>query len=449
MQRQAATPIGLVRRIRDLKFGRMREVRCAEKVKHGLETMMTALVIGVVTTARSLRAVEQRTEQVAREHIDGALQGIKGRIADNTFTTLIKRLAFGDVVTRLHALIKAEHRRGNLEPVLLPFATAAVDGKNVATLRWHDLCRVFDIDPPTVNSKNVKKVRQRLGKEFPNVQFCVPKDGKPYALARVHTVTLISSNAAVCIHQRPIRGDTNEIGSMPALLKELHGVYGRTDLVTLVTTDAGNTSLRVAGLTVDLKWHYFAQIKSEHGEIHKEAERVLARRKPSTADFSYSERQKGDLVTYHVWQYDLGAEGWLDWTHARQLVRVQRTVVDAEGNETIGNRFYVSSLTAKELGPTNAATISRGHWRCEEETHWTSDAQLNEDLCRLSWSRHPNGVFVAHAVRMIGLAILAVARKLSRLGYTKQTPTWHQVAEHFLLVLCASTLDTEGFDALA
>ena len=109
----------------------------------------------------------------------------------------------------------------------------------------------------------------------------------------------------------------------------------------------------------------------------------------------------------------------------------------------------MSSLTPTQLGPTNAATISRGHWRCEEETHWTSDAQLNEDLRRLAWSRHPNGVFVAHAVRMIGLSILAVARKLSRLAYSKATPTWRQVAEHFMLVLCATTLRTEGFDALS
>jgi hypothetical protein len=446
MQRQAATPKGLVRRIRDLQFGRMREVRCLKRVKHRLETVMSALVVGVVTMASSLRAVEQRTEQVAREHLNGTLQGIKRRIADNTFTAVIKRLAFGDVVKRLHALIKAEHRRGNLEPELLPITTAAIDGKNVATLRWHDLCRVFELDGQTAS---VKKVRKLLAKQFPSVQFCVPKEGKPYALARVHTVTLTSSNAAPCIHLRPIRGHTNEIGSMPALLEELHVVYGRTRLLNLITTDAGNTSQRVASQIVGLGWSYFSQIKSEHGEIHREALRALGRRQTRTADFSYSERQKGDLVTYHVWHYDLSEVGWLDWTHARQLVRVQRTVVKPSGEQTIGNRYYVSSLSPVELPATNAATISRGHWRCEEETHWTSDTQLNEDLCRLAWSRHPNGVFVAHAVRIIGLAILAVARKLSRLGYSKQTPTWRQVAEHFLLVLCASTLETESFDALA
>ncbi|MFC1611871.1 hypothetical protein ACFL6C_12990 [Myxococcota bacterium] len=101
-----------------------------------------------------------------------------------------------------------------------------------------------------------------LKEEFPNVQLCIPEDGEPYALARVHTVTLISSQAANCIYQRPIEGRTNEIGAMPALLKALREAYGRTEIVAMLTTDAGNTSLDTATMTVEkLRWHYFSQIK--------------------------------------------------------------------------------------------------------------------------------------------------------------------------------------------
>jgi hypothetical protein len=444
MKRQAATPIGFLRRIRDLQFERMRERRCVVKVKHKLKSLMTALVAGVVTRARSLRAVEQRTDQIG--HKLGDCEGIKGRIADNTFGKLLQWLGLGDVLKRLHALIKAEHRRGNLAPTLLPFSAGAIDGKNVATLRWHDLCRVLDLDPKKSSNARVKK---QLTKKFPNVQFCVPENGRPYALARVHTVTLISSNAAPCIHQRPIPGHTNEIGAMPGLLKEFHAVYGRTQLLEVLTTDAGNTSLKVNGQIVnDLHLDYFSQIKCEHGEIYKEAERSLGRRRLSEADFNYSDNQNGDVATYHVWHQDLSDQGWLDWTHARQLVRVQRHAInETTGKESLGNRYYVSSRTPEELKPTTALAISRAHWRCEEETHWTADAMLQEDLCRLAWSRHPNGVFVASAIRMIGLAILGIARKLSRITYSKEIPTWRQVAEHFFLTLCASTLQTESFDA--
>jgi hypothetical protein len=47
--------------------------------------------------------------------------------------------------------------------------------------------------------------------------------GQLYALARC-TVTLISSSAAQCVHQRLIPLH-NEIGAMPELLEELHRAY--------------------------------------------------------------------------------------------------------------------------------------------------------------------------------------------------------------------------------
>lgn len=445
MQRKAATPKGFNRRIRDLHFERVRDPRYVPKVRHRLPTVLTVLVAAMVTAARSLRHVELRTGQILEGN--GPWQGLESRIADNTFGKIIPRLELEPLVKRLVGLVKAEHRRGNLAPSRLPVATAAIDGKNVATLHWHDLCRVLELDPNTAKPKQVKK---RLKKEFPNVQLCIPREGEPYALARVHTVTSISSQAAVCIYQRPIEGRTNEIGAMPALLKELRVAYGRTGIIAMLTTDAGNTSLGTATMIVEkLGWDYFSQIKSEHGELHKEAVRLLGRRRESTADDSYVDTQNGYVVTYHVWHADLSEQGWLDWTHARQLVRVQRVAEHpTTGHRTIGNRYYVTSKSPSDLGPTDALNISRGHWRCEEETHWTTDVVLQEDRRRLAWSRHPHGVFVVSLLRMMALNILAVARKLSRFGHSKETPTWSQVAEHFLLVLCATTLLTEEFDAV-
>ena len=91
--------------------------------------------------------------------------------------------------------------------------------------------------------------------------------------------------------------------------------------------------------------------------------------------------------------------------------------------------------------------ISRVHWRCENETHWTADAESHEDRRRLAWSRHPKGVFAVSVLRRIAVNIQAVERRLSRLGHSRETPTWQDVADHFLLTLCDSTLETEAFDA--
>jgi len=446
MKRQAATPKGLEKRLRDLQLEQVGDPRYQPNVDHPLPMLLCGLVAAMVTRALSLRSIEERTGQMARKQ--RGWMGVVRRVADNIFSTVLARLVVEDLVGRLHTLVKAEQRRGNLKPTVLPLGTVAIDGKNVATLRWHDLCRVLKLDQAIASVEQVKK---ELAQRFPLVQLCVPNEGKPYALARVHTVTLISSAAAQCIHQRPIPGCTNEIGAMPELLEQLHSAYQRTSLIAMVTTDAGNTSRAVAGQIVGYGWDYFCQIKSELGEIYREATRALKHKQAHEADANVSEHRDGKEVTYRVWCYDLLGAGWLDWTSARQLVRVQRTVVDrATGKEeSVGNRYYVTSREPRELAPESCLTVSRGHWRCENETHWSADVMLQEDRRRLAGSRHPNGVFVVSVLRMMALNILAVARKLSRIGYSsEETPSWKQVAEHFFLVLCESILQTEAFDAV-
>jgi len=286
-----------------------------------------------------------------------------------------------------------------------------------------------------------------FAERYPLAQVVTPTEGTPYALVRVHTVTLISAEASVCVHQRPIAGHTNENGSMPALLEELKAAYGRSRLFSMVTTDAGNTSCGIAGKIVAEGLEYFAQIKSTHGAIHGEAQSVLKHRRKARAHATYTDTQNGRVAEYHLWRYDLSDQGWLDWSHARQVVRVRCTVEHMRaGVVTVGNRYYVTSKTPDALVPRTALTLCRSHWRCENCTHWTADAELMEDRRRPAWSRHPMGSLAVSALRMMALCILSMARKLSRFGYTEETPSWGQVAEHFLLELCGSTLETTAFD---
>jgi predicted transposase YbfD/YdcC len=432
------------KRLRDLNFGAVSDPRVASKVKFELPVLLTAMVAAMTTLARSLRRVEERTAQIAQKH-RGWL-GIITRIADNTFSKVLGRLSHSQLMSCQHQLVKAEHRRGNLRRPHSTLCAAAIDGKHVATLRWHDLLRVLKLKDKTVT---VEQVRTLLAQRFPEAQLCVPKQGEPHALMRIHTVTLISSPAAVCIHQRPIAGDTNEIGAMPALLNELKQAYGRSRLFNLITTDAGNTSQKVAQQIRELGCDYFAQIKALHGDLYLEGRQRLGHRRQSRAHASYSDKQNGQLVTYYAWHYDLGETGYLDWTHSRQLVRVRRVAEDPNtGEVTVGDRYYVSSRNPDSLSAESALEISRGHWRCENCTHWTADAEMHEDQRQLALSRHPHGVLVVAALRMMALAILAITRRMSRMGYSKERPSWSQVAEHYLLQLCGSVLHTEAFDAV-
>ncbi len=444
MRRQGATCKGLKKRVLDLGFDRVNDPRIVGMVDYRLPTMLAALVASMATMARSLRMVEQRTGQMALKQ--GQWMGVQERIADNTFGKVLPRLEVCELMWCLHRLVKAEHRRNNLEPTRLPRGTVAIDGKNVATLHWHDMLRVLKLKP---DETTVEQGTKLFAQRYPMAQVCKRDSGEPYALLRVHTVTLVSGEAAVCVHQRPIAGHTNELGSMPALLDELKAAYGKTRLFSLVTTDAGNTSCGIAGKALSLGLDYFMQLKSTHGEIHAEAQDALGQRRKSRANTNYTDTQNGQVVTYHLWHYDLGEDGWLDWTHARQLVRIGRTAeCQRTGEVTVGNRYYVSSRSPDAMSPRTALDTCRAHWRCENNTHWTADAELMEDRRRLAWSRHPQGSLVVSALRMMALCILAVARKLSRLGYSAETPSWGQVAEHFLLQLCESNLETKAFDCV-
>jgi hypothetical protein len=418
MKRQAATPKGFERRVKDLALYRVTEPRQAAKVTIALPTLLTALVASMVTRARSLRMAEQRTAAITDRH--GRWLGLEQRMADNSFGKVLPKLSFGSVLGCLHRLVNAELRRGNLEPSRLTVPTVAIDGKNVGTLHWQDLCRVLKLDAQQACAAQVKA---RLCAQYPQAQLCIPKDAEPYALMRMHTVTLVSSQAALCIHLRPIVGSTNEIGSMPELLDELKALYGHSHLIGRITTDAGNTSLAAMSKCIKHRWHYFAQIKSEHGDLYAEAERLLGDRRRQRSHARYSDTQNGKVVTCRLWRYDLSEHGWLQWTHARQLVRVERiTEHPATGKTSVGNRYVVSSEPPIALEPQAALRVSRAHWRCEDETHWTADAQMLEDRRRLAWSRHPNGILVVSVLRMIAIAIVAIARRLSRMGYSLETP---------------------------
>ena len=428
--------------MRDLNLEQVSDPRIAASVDYPLPTILTALIVSMVSKAGSLRDTEKRTEQIAAKH--KSWLGVQGRIPDNTLGAVLPRLDHEELIGRLHDAVKAEHRRGNLTPTTLHKGTVAIDGKNTATLHWHDLCRVLELDKATAKPEAVKTW---LSETFPAAQLCIPEEGEPYALVRVHNVTLISSDAAVCVHQRPIPASTNEIGAMPELLHTLYETYGHTTLFQRITTDAGNTSLTVASQIVGYGWHYFGQIKSNNGDPHAEAQRVLSQLGKDQAEATYGDKQNGKVVTYYVWRRDLLNSGWLKWTHARQLIRVQRVVEDPEtGEQRIGNRYYVSSETPQKLSATSCLKISRAHWRVENETHWTADVELMEDRRRHAWSRHPHGTLVVAILRMMAQNILAIARQLSRLAHTRDKPSWRDVAQHFLLVLCDSILQTEAFD---
>ena len=459
IKRQAVTHRGVGRRIEDAALERITDPRQQAKTRFPLHGVLGLTAAAMASGALALRHIERRSEQM-RPALRQQLGLPCERIADNTLSTLLPRLDPEELRQALHRQNKAEARRGNLTPTRLDcgLSCVAIDGKVLSTLRLHDLTLLTHAvlkeqgDPRTRREgwqPGPRQIRAVFRKHFPHVQLVHNKNAPMHGLVRLHRSTLISAEAAVCLDQRPIAGATNEVGAIGKAVSELVAAYRRTKLVELVTMDAGNTCRKVAEDLVSQGVAYFLTIKSVQGSIFEEAVRVLADEACPVAVASASEERSGNMVAYQVFMHDLSEAGWLEWEHARQVVRVERVVSDDEGQVSCESRYFVCSLSPEELGAEDALALCRMHWRCENEGHWTSDVLFEEDARRAVGSRHPVGMVVMSLLRMMAQNILAVLRVLSRtLSEKSPRPSWRAAMEHALVSLFMPVLESQRFDAV-
>jgi predicted transposase YbfD/YdcC len=456
IKRNAATPKGFKRRIADLELGQVNDPRHQPWVEIPLLGALTLSIYALLSGARSQRAVEDRSEQLTWQ-LEQEL-GIDGRISDNAFGEILQRIDWRDMRWCLHRGVLAEWARKGLRPTVLPWSTVAIDGKHEATIpEWH-LRRLLDDDPD--NPAGIETLRALASARFPYIQL---QDGAGgiVGLVRVHNAALISADAPVVIDQEPILGRTNEMGTIPKTVRGLFSFYGQTQMLGVFTVDAGNTNLPTASFIFGRGSHYLMTIAEPHGEIHREALRTLAKRADSQAQAHRCEEVNGNTVAHTLWVEPL-PDGYLRWTHARALLRVERTVVDGNDEVTIGTRYYVCSMPSEMATPDQLLAASRAHWRVENEVHWTADARWDEDARRTPWTMHPTGILVVGLMRAIAINIAAILRALSRIRQNPVEPdepdppdpiwlkpTWKTIAETALMLFFQPLLDTTEFDTAA
>lgn len=204
--RNAVTSTAVMRRLEDAGVDRMPDWRKVDRMpdwrkpqgkRIAHKALMFALTMAVVGAMRTLRDAERMTATFPN-HLRKK-NGIDDRVSDTKLRDALLSRHFPEARFCLIRQVKHEHRRGRLEPVRLPFGVVAIDGKGIGTVESDD---------------------------HRYVQNHQPKAGQPYGVCRVHRATLASSKAAVCIDQRPIEGDTNEIGALPDFLEQLFSTYG-------------------------------------------------------------------------------------------------------------------------------------------------------------------------------------------------------------------------------
>ena len=431
--------------------------------------------MGMISGGSSLRDLEAMSNAIAVTG-DGRVVTLEERISDNTFASAVMMASPSDVRGVLTRMVLAEYERYRLLPSILPWYSVAIDGKYLSTLQRHDLVRltkrvrkaatlerVAERGPSASPTKeearwiagdwepSEKEIEVCFEAHFPTVKLVLDPDGVTWVRGTTCLLrsTMISSDAAVCVAQSAVPGSTNEAGHIIAAMTELYRAYGHTEMLKLITFDAGITSTKSTQFVHDMGSYYFGTIKGNHGEKYREAQRLLAHSRRMAHE--EEESREGNKVLYECYVVSM-AGGYDGWEHLEQFVRVYRTVYRKKTGEIVseGNRYFATSIPFGELTAKQLLFISRCHWRCEEEGHWTSDACLKEDARRPIMSRHPQAMISWAFLHMIAQNILAVMRALSRyrdkLKGPLIKPSWRRIIWHFMSLLFDMTLDTTEFD---
>ncbi|HWR98314.1 MAG TPA: ISAs1 family transposase [Candidatus Methanoperedens sp.] len=98
---------------------------------------------------------------------------------------------------------------------------------------------------------------------------------------------------------------------------------------------------------------------------------------------------------------------YLEFPHARQVFRIERTVHNLQGapkhHEIV---FGITSLAPDQASPARLLALSRGHWSIENRLHWVRDVTFDEDRSRV---RRGAAAHAMASLRNLAIGLLRLA----------------------------------------
>lgn len=192
------------------QFKGVADPRRAQGRVHRLPDVLTALLIGLVFAAPTLREVEALLMDVARRI------GLRSCPSDSTLTRVLHELVPDELLPPIGEQVRAMHRSKQLGvDEALGISLVAIDGKVLLTGKTP-----FHPEAQPQGSGGI---------------------GPPYVL-RVLRAMHTSSAVKPILGQRTIPGATSESATFRPFVEDLTREYGRTGLLECITMDAGFTN---------------------------------------------------------------------------------------------------------------------------------------------------------------------------------------------------------------
>lgn len=195
----------------------------------------------------------------------------------------------------------------------------------------------------------------------------------------LNVLNAYSNKYGVCLASERIEDKTNEIPTIPEILKRFQ-VKGN-----IITWDALNTQTENVKAVVELKGDYVVPIKGNQGNFYKDLidyfdEKKLEIIKAGNLESSYLQyyEKRGCQIIHYEYFQTTDVKWYCDknkWEKLHSFGAVRKTITEGK-KETKEMRYYISSLYCNIELFSNAI---RNHWSVENKLHWHLDFTFKQD----------------------------------------------------------------------
>ena len=219
----------------------------------------------------------------------------------------------------------------------------------------------------------------------------------------LNVLNLYSNNYGICLASEQIDDKTNEIPTIPEILK-------RTNIKDcIITWDALNTQTKNIEAVIEGKGDYVVPVKGNQGNFYqdlkdyfndKELECIIAG-KSNSAYYSHMEKSHSSIIKYEYFQ-TTNVDWYFDkdsWKSLHSIGLVKKTI-QKKDEVIIEKRYYISSLFIDIKEFSNAI---RNHWSVENKLHWHLDFTFREDK---NTTKNKNALLNLQIVNKFVLGIL-------------------------------------------
>jgi predicted transposase YbfD/YdcC len=184
----------------------------------------------------------------------------------------------------------------------------------------------------------------------------------------IHSVNAWSVENGLCLGQMQCDEKTNEITTIPALLKLLD-IKG-----SIITIDAMGTQTKIAEQIIESDADYILAVKGNQKELEEDV-MITIKRRNAVVDTSTVEKGHGRIETRKCEVFNKGYVDDKKWMGVKSVIKITSIREVADKTET-NERYYISSL---EANSNDFNTLIRSHWAVENNLHWVLDMVFRED----------------------------------------------------------------------